>query len=1131
MAACPACRRDNPEGFLFCGFCGARLSDRAGAVASERKVVTVLFCDLVGFTASSEDSDPEKVQARLDPYRRKVRDRIEAFGGTLEKFVGDGVMAVFGAPLAHEDDPERAVRAGLAIVEAIHELNEIEPALSLSVRIGVNTGEALVAVGAHPERGEGVVTGDVANTADRIQSHAPINSVVVGVDTYNATERIFGFEPLEPVKAKGKSQPVKLWRAGAPRTSSRSDVSPWITPFVGRDLDFAVLRGVFEKAVAERSVQLVTVVGEPGIGKSRLLAELGEYVDRLEVPVTWLQGRCLPYGDGITFWALGEIVKAHAGIYESDASDVAIEKLEAVLPQTEDRPWLRARLLPLLGLDADDSAAQAELFTAWRRFFESIADRRPLVMVVEDIHWADAALPAFVKHLADWAEGVPLLLVCTARPELYETYRDWGAGLTNHLALRLSRLSDRDTALLVSALLEQAVLPADTQQILLGRAGGNPLYAVEIVRMLRDRETIDGQDVLESTAGVSVPDSIQAVIASRLDTLPLERKALLQDAAVMGNVFWAGSVSAMSGQAVRQVEETLHELARKELVRPRRHSSMEGEAEYGFWHLLVRDVAYEQIPRAQRAARHLKAASWLVNEAGGRVEDLAEVLAYHTGEALNLADMQGDAGLRADVAPAAARYALLAGERALGLDTTKALTLLDRARALTAETDPTFALVLLRWGDAAHQAGMMREGAQAVEKAASNLKAQGDLARAGEALTLLASIQRRLGAPEALTTAERAVALLRSTPGVELVAALAALAGLHYATGADEAAIQTAEEALGLADHLSLPTPGRALGFRGSARCALGDLGGLADMERALELLIAAGRGTDAGVLQGNLALERAQLEGPVATLANLEKAYAFAEARGLTETTWFAAAASINNLVMVGRFDEAIDQADVLLPLLRASGERLQVCHVLKAQTAALAERGVDASSEADEALQIAHDAHDPILLMYAAWGAARAHVGVGNLDAAHDLLDEIAAAPIHHDSRYAEVVPVLMRSALALEDLDFVDRLREGVPDTLPGQQYALITVSAIQAEAAGDHAKAARLYADAATGWERFTNVLEQAHALVGQGRCLALMGDGRADQSLRAGRALFDRMGASPRVDECDRLIAGASGAAL
>jgi class 3 adenylate cyclase/tetratricopeptide (TPR) repeat protein len=1126
MAACRACSRDNPQGFQFCGFCGARLLDGDGPVASERKVVTVLFCDLVGFTASSEHSDPENVQARLDPYRRRVREQIEAFGGTVEKFVGDGVMAVFGAPISHEDDPERAVRAGLAIVEAIQELNKAEPTLSLSVRVGVNTGEALVAVSAHPELGEAVVTGDVVNTADRIQSQAPINGVAVGADTHKATERVFEFEPLEPISAKGKSQPVKLWRAGAPRSPYPTDVSPWATPFLGRDLDLAVLRGVFEKAVAERSVQLVTVVGEPGIGKSRLVAELGAYVDRLQVPVTWLQGRCLPYGDGITFWALGEIVKAHAGIYESDASEVAIEKLEAVLPETKERPWLRARLLPLLGLDADDSAAQDELFTAWRRFFESIAERGPLVMVVEDIHWADAALPAFVRHLADWAEGVPVLIVCTARPELFEAYGDWGAGLANHLAFRLSRLSDQDTAQLVSALLERAVLPPETHQILLGRAGGNPLYAVEFVRMLRDREGTDGQDVLEITAEVAVPDSVQAVIASRLDTLPLERKALLQDAAVMGQVFWSGSVSAMSGQDERQVTQALHEFARKELVRPRRHSSMEGEAEYVFWHLLVRDVAYEQIPRAQRAARHIKAAKWLENKAAGRVEDLAEVLAYHTGEALTLADTQGDARLYAVVAPAAPRYALLAGERALGLDTRKALTLLDRARALTSASDETFALVLLRWGDAAHQAGMMREGAKAVERAATSFEAQGDLARAGEALTLLASIQRRLGAPEALTTAVRAVGLLRSTPGTELVAALAALAGLHYATGADEAAIETAEEALALAEELTLAMPGRALGFRGSARCALGDLGGLADMERALELLIATGRGTDAGVLHSNLALERAQIEGPVATLGRLEQAYAFAEARGLTETTWFAAAASANNLVMVGRFDEALEQAHTLLPLLRASGERLQVCHVLKAQAAALAESGVDASSQADEAVQIAHDAQDPVLLMYAAWAATRVYVGVGNSNAAHALLEEIAAAPVHGDSRYAEVVPVLTRSALELADLGFVDRLAEGVPDTLPGQQYALLTMSAIKAEAVGDHARAARLYADAATCWERFTNVLEQAHALVGQGRCLRLIGDGRADQPLRAARALFDRMGASPRVAECDRLIAGA-----
>jgi class 3 adenylate cyclase len=1126
MAACPACGRENPGGFQFCGFCGGALFGRDGAGASERKVVTVLFCDLVGFTASSEHSDPEAVQARLTPYHRRVRERVESFGGTMEKFIGDAVMAVFGAPVVHEDDPERAIRSALAILQAIRELNEADPALSLSVRVGVETGEAVVSVGARPELGEGMVAGDVVNTAARIQSQGPVDGVAVGAGTYKAARRVFAFEPLPPIAAKGKERPVSVWRAVAALASVGSVVTSPVTPFLGRELDFALLRDVFDKTVAEPSVQLVTVVGEPGIGKSRLVAELGAHIENLDVGISWRQGRCLPYGDGITFWALGEVVKAHAGIYESDTSEVALEKLEAALPTGEERPWLRARVMPLLGLDPHDSAAQDELFTAWRRFFEATAEQRPLAMIVEDIHWADPALVAFLKHLVDWAQGVPLLVVCTARPELFEVHPGWGAGLANHTAVRLSRLSDRDTALLVAALLEQAVLAADTQELLLGRASGNPLYAVEFARMLRDREALQGRGHLATSAQVAVPDSLQALIAARLDTLPLEHKALLQDGAVMGKTFWAGSVSAMSGQDEAAVEQTLHELARKELVRAARRSSMEGEAEYSFAHLLVRDVAYDQIPRAQRAARHIKAATWLENKAAGRLEDLAEVLAYHTGEALRLAEIQGDAEMHRDVAPAAARYAFLAGERALGLDTTKALTLLDRAKALIGDTDPTFASVLLRWGDAAHQAGMMREGVDAVEQAATTFEAQDDLVRAGEALTLLANIRRRLGAPETLTTAERAVALLEANPGPELVAALADLAGLQYATGADEAAVRSAGEALALAGQLRLPVPGKALGFRGNARCAMGDLRGLDDMERALELLMAEGSGRDAGLLQCNLVLERVQLDGPAATLALLEDAYVFAEARGLTETTWFAAAASINGLVMVGRFNEALDQAARLLPSLRASGERLQVCHVLKAEATALTERGIDAGAQAKEALQIAHDADDPILLMYAAWGVARALVALGNTKAAHVLLEEIAGAPVHHDSRYAEVLPALARAANALPDLDLVDRLAERVPDTLPGQQHALATVGAIRAEATGDHTRAAQLFADAAERWDEFTNVLEQAHALLAQGRCLAWIGDSSADQAIRNSRSLFEGMGATPRVAECDRLIAQA-----
>src|SRR5438477_1272243 len=315
MAICPACGKENPDGFAFCGFCTAPLSAPAPTGAKERKVVSVLFCDAVGFTAASESADPEEVQARIAPYHGRTRDRIEAFGGTVEKFIGDAVMAVFGAPAAHEDDPERAVRAGLAVLETIEDLNAADGSLALSVRVGVNTGEAVVSLDARPELGEAIVTGDVVNTAARIQSQAPVGGVAVGEGTFRATERVFEYEPLDPIDAKGKSEPVALWRALRATARFGSDViRSMTTPLVGRDLDFTLLRGTFDKVVAERSVQLVTVAGEPGVGKARLVAELFAYTDSLDVLIRWRQGRCLPYGEGITFWALGEIVKAHAGI-------------------------------------------------------------------------------------------------------------------------------------------------------------------------------------------------------------------------------------------------------------------------------------------------------------------------------------------------------------------------------------------------------------------------------------------------------------------------------------------------------------------------------------------------------------------------------------------------------------------------------------------------------------------------------------------------------------------------------------------------------------------------------------------------------------------------------------------------
>ena len=504
--------------------------------------MSVLFCDLVGFTATSEQQDPEDVRARIRPYHARLRSEIEAYGGTVEKFVGDAVMAVFGAPVAHEDDAERAVRAGLRILEAIADLNESDAELDLQVRVGINTGEAVVALGARPEQGEGFVTGDVVNTAARIQGAAPVGGVAVGEQTHRATERVFEYEPLEPASVKGKAEPLALWRPKAARARFGTDIiRRYTTPLVGRELERPLLIGTFERAAQQRSVQLVTIVGEPGVGKSRLVAELFAYLGTKPELTRWRQGRCLPYGEGISFWALGEIVKAEAGILESDSAQVAAGKLDtAVSPEEPERQWLLQRLSPLIGVEAAPPAERQELFTAWRRYLEGLAAARQTVLVFEDLHWADEALLAFLEHLAEWSEGVPLLLLCTARPELYERRPGWASGQRSSHTINLPPLSDQETAQLVSHLITTAVLSEELEQGVLERAGGNPLYAEEFVRLLAARGLGAGE--------MELPESLQALIAARLDTLTTERKSLLQDAAVLGKVFWVGGLAEIGGR-------------------------------------------------------------------------------------------------------------------------------------------------------------------------------------------------------------------------------------------------------------------------------------------------------------------------------------------------------------------------------------------------------------------------------------------------------------------------------------------------------------------------------------------------------------------------------------------------------
>ncbi|HET7352415.1 MAG TPA: AAA family ATPase, partial [Gaiellaceae bacterium] len=666
MITCPACGQENPEGFRLCGMCGAALAPAAAPAREERKVVTILFTDLVGSTARAEGLDPEDVRATLSAYYAQLRAELERYGGTVEKFIGDAVMAVFGAPIAHEDDPERAVRAALAIRDSVGE--------ELEIRTAVHTGEALVALGARAVEGEGMVSGDVVNTAARLQSAAPVNGILVGEATYRATRHAIDYRDSPPVEAKGKVEPVRVWEAVSARSRFGSDVEQKLrTPLVGRERERNLLADALAHARTEQSAQLVTLVGVPGIGKSRLVAELFQITEADPDLISWRQGRSLPYGEHVSFWALGEIVKAHAGILESDDTVEAEEKLAAMIvdlvEDEREREWLSRLARPLVGLEGAERTEREEAFAAWRRLLEAAAEQRPLILVFEDLHWADDGLLDFVDHLADWATTVPLLIVGTARPELLDRRPGWGGGKRNALTLSIGALSNEETAVLLQRLLDRAVLDAEAQQAVLQRAEGNPLYAEEYARMLAEHKGGD----------LPLPETVQGLIAARIDGLAPAEKALLQDASVVGKVFWPGALSGADATA-------LHALERKEFVRRDRRSSIAGETQYAFLHALVRDVAYGQIPRGERAEKHHRAADWLSSLAGDRAEDHAEMLANHYREALSLSQAAGvDArGLRA---PARRAFAD-AGQRALSLGASgTAYELAQEALALTGEGD------------------------------------------------------------------------------------------------------------------------------------------------------------------------------------------------------------------------------------------------------------------------------------------------------------------------------------------------------------------------------------------------------------------------------------------------------------
>src|SRR4051812_45371939 len=835
MVTCPACGQENPDGFRLCGMCGAALVPAAAPPREERKVVTILFTDLVGSTARAEGLDPEDVSATLSAYYAQLRAELERHGGTVEKFIGDAVMAVFGAPVAHEDDPERAVRAALAIRDSIGE--------ELQIRTAVNTGEALVALGAKPGEGDAMVAGDVVNTAARLQGAAPVNGILVGEGTYRATRQTIEYREAPPVEAKGKAEPVKVWEAVGARSRFGSDVEEKLrTPLVGRERERDLLADSLDRARSEQSVQLVTLVGVPGIGKSRLVAELFQITDADEEIISWRQGRSLPYGERVSFWALGEIVKAHAGILESDDAATAEAKLDAMVETlAEDEregDWLARHTRPLVGLEGAERAERDEAFAAWRRLLEAAAEQRPLVLVFEDLHWADDGLLDFVDHLTDWATTVPLLVVGTARPELLDRRPGWGGGKRNAFTLSIGALSDEETAQLLRRLLDRPVLDADAQQAVLQRAEGNPLYAEEYARMLAENE-----------GDLALPETVQGLIAARVDGLTPDEKSLLQDASVIGKVFWPGALAGAD-------DHVIHALERKEFIRRDRRSSIARETQYAFLHALVRDVAYGQIPRAERADKHRRAAEWLSSLAGDRAEDHAEMLAHHYREALTLAEAAGmdTAALREPARQAFAEGA----QRALSLNASAAAYELGlRAVALTEPGDPERpALQLLAAKSARDLADV--DATELLEKARDGFLALDDSAQAAEASQALARESLHRGdIARSLEAGRQAHDLARSVP---LSAASGrALGGrarhLEILEGSSAEAIALAREVLAFADasgddRLAV----NALGTIGLARVHSGDPGGIDDLEQCVARSESVGAVSEVSTTLNNLA-------------------------------------------------------------------------------------------------------------------------------------------------------------------------------------------------------------------------------------------------------------------------------------
>jgi class 3 adenylate cyclase/tetratricopeptide (TPR) repeat protein len=803
LRACGSCGAAVVPGARFCLQCGASVSAAPAPPApvgttAERRLVSVLFADLVGFTTLSEHRDPEEVRELLTRYFERCRTLIERYGGTVEKFIGDAVMAVWGTPVAREDDAERAVRAALALTAAVTALGEEVGMPSLRVRAGVLTGNAAVDLGAE---GEGMVLGDTVNTASRLQSIAAPGTVLVDDVTRRASEAAIAYEDAGVHAVKGRDRPLHAWtalRVVAGTGGARRGVG-LEAPFVGRHAELDLVIDAAEESASRRAARLVTVTGDAGSGKSRLLWEFFKYVDGIEELRYWHEGRCLAYGEGVAYWALAEMIRARAGISEEDdprsARDALSETVETFVADERERRLIEPRLAQLLGLEQRATTEPADLFSGWRLFFERMAQSAPVVLVFEDLQWADSGLLDFIDYLLEWSAEFPIYVLAIGRPELNARRPGWGP------ATRLQPLADDAMQSLLEGLVPG--LPADVKARILERAEGVPLYAVETVRMLLDRGILTQEGnryaVTGTVAELEVPETLHALVAARLDNLEALERTLLQDAAVLGTSFTADALSAVSRRAEGDVRVALDGLVAKQVLCHDDDRRAADQSQYRFLQALVRTIALGTLGRRERKARHLAAAEYL-RAGAGEAAEIAEVLASHYLDAVaadpEAPDVEAIRALARETLAAAGRRA---SSLALGAE---ARRYFEQAAELAAG-DVERAELIGEAGVAAARSGDRDDALELLGEAIEVLDAHG---RAEDAAHTRAQLADVLIALNRLTEAAELIDRARASLSDEVLLAelTARRARTLFLTGDLKEAFDEADAALAIADRRRL---------------------------------------------------------------------------------------------------------------------------------------------------------------------------------------------------------------------------------------------------------------------------------------------------------------------------------------